>query len=314
MLTEKMKNFFKKLKFNSHAKLIPNNNRYDHLRNFFESYVSSSNFKYLQRDLSLICDEQNKSFVDTWFAEKMIHDESYRIFSYFNQADYMILDIGANAGYSVSSMRSAGVICPIFSFEANKIHATNLEHIRKDIAPQYSFVYDYACLGLSDSCCSSTFLMPVINRIAISALARNEISNIDGLSSLLDKHIDRYFGNEEVHLAIVEFAVELSTLDRYVASNPARFPLPIAAIKVDAEGMEYKILVGSHDVLNKHHPLIMAEGESYELLNFLLANNYKKTVYSNGKLRFSGDSASCNTVYIHTDKELFYRHLGLIVD
>lgn len=48
-------------------------------------------------------------------------------------------------------------------------------------------------------------------------------------------------------------------------------------MKIDAEGMEYKILCGAATTINKYHPLIIAEGETLEVNNFFCRKLLQKS-------------------------------------
>lgn len=91
-----------------YAKRIPYEQRQDALVRFYSNYTSAPIFDSMMKKLSLIHNDQKPEFAESWFSQKLIHDEVYKIFSWFNNSEYMLLDIGANAGYSVSSMYSAG--------------------------------------------------------------------------------------------------------------------------------------------------------------------------------------------------------------
>ena len=266
------------------------------------------------KNLSLIHNDQKPEYADIWFSQKTIHDETYKIFSFFKNNNYMILDIGANAGYSVSSMYSAGAACPIFSFEANEIHRRNLEYIKNTTAPQYKLSYDYAILGLGDKAGQTKFLMPVINRVALSALARIRLDDIQAFCKCIDDHIENYFSDKNIYFSIMEFEVCIDTLDSYIAKNPSKFPLPIAAIKIDTEGMEYDVLQGAVNTVQKFHPLIIVGGDSPKLREFFAEQGYKQVTYCDGKLYFNRENQHYNTVYVHDINIDHYRNIGLIGD
>lgn len=242
----------------------------------------------------------------------MIHDDDYKIFSFISRNDCMILDIGANAGYSVSSMYSAGVRCPIFSFEVNEIHRRNLEWIKKNIAPKYGFIYDYEILGLDATIGQNNFLMPIINRVAISALARMQLGDIHGFCKLITDYMENYFQGKKVYFSIGKFIASCDTLDSYIAKNPSKFTLPISAIKIDTEGMEYNILKGSQLTIQKFNPLILIEGNSLPIKELLSEQGYKMVAYHEGKLYFTRKNNSSNSVYIHEKYIDYYRCKHLI--
>lgn len=295
-----------------YAKRIPYEQRLDALVRFYSNYTSAPIFDSMMKKLSLIHNDQKPEFAESWFSQKLIHDEVYKIFSWFNNSEYMLLDIGANAGYSVSSMYSAGARCPIFSFEANEMHRSNLEWIRQKIAYKYEFNYDYAIIGLSDKAGQAKFTVPVINRAAISALATASWN--DSLYQLISSHIENYYSDQDIYFSIMEFKVFLDTLDSYIAKNPSKFPLPVAAIKIDTEGMEYNVLQGSINTISKYRPLIVCEGDSPQLREFFTGQGYKEATACEGKLYFEREYEvqPYNKVCVHESYIDHYRNIGLL--
>lgn len=304
--------FLNDVLYRMHAEYIPYEDRFNKLTKVCKKYTSAQLVDYMAKKLSLIKNDQNPEYADTWFSAKTIHEEDYKLFSFFKKDDYMILDIGANAGYSVSSMYSAGVRCPIFSFEANEMHRRNLERIKNKIAPQYGFTYDYAILGLSDKAGKTSFLMPVINRVIISGLVRMQLDDIQLFCKHISDHIKNYYSEQKVYFSIVRFESPLNTLDSYIEKNPSKFTIPIAAIKIDTEGTEYNILRGSINTIQKFHPLILVEGDTILIREFLAKQGYRSTAYCDGKLYFNKNNIYQNTAYVHEEYIQRYSDIGLI--
>lgn len=93
-------------------------------------------------------------------AAKSVHDPDYQIFAHFRHSMGRIIDVGANWGYPVGSIRATESDCPIVSFEVSPAFEPYLAAI-KEIDP---FGYDYLICGVgSGEQRKHTFYIPAVN-------------------------------------------------------------------------------------------------------------------------------------------------------
>ncbi|WP_298995326.1 FkbM family methyltransferase [uncultured Desulfovibrio sp.] len=311
-MIQQIKHYIERLLFVRHAKYISTQNSLEQITDMIEAYTSCDTFTFKMTNFSLLKEEQKPEYADVWFSERQVHDECYNVFSFFKDNEYMILDIGANAGYSVTSFYSTGVTCPIFSFEAFNIHQKNLEYIKNKIAPLNNCKYNFSITGLSDEESKVRFMMPVINQTGISALARSNINDPQALANLIDQYIKDFYKNSKNYLSIAEFDITLSTLDKFIFAHPDDFQLPVAAMKIDVEGMEYNVLRGAVNTIKRFIPLIMSEGDDQKINSFLTPLGYHKGFYSNGCISFDCENKFYNVFYVHKNNIPKYKEIGLV--
>lgn len=307
-----IKSYIERLLFIRHAKYISTQNSLEQITEMIEAYASGDKSNFKITNFSLLKEEQKPEYADVWFSEKQIHDECYNVFSCFKDDSYMILDIGANAGYSVTSLYATGVTCPIFSFEAFNIHQKNLEYIKNKIAPSNNCKYNFSISGLSDEESKVRFMMPVINQTGISALARSNINDPRALANLIDQYIKDFYKKGKNYFSIAEFDITLTTLDKFIFAHSDDFQLPIAAMKIDVEGMEYNVLRGAVNTIKRFIPLIMSEGDDQKINNFLTPLGYHKGFYLDGRICFDCENKFCNVFYVHSDNIPNYKKMGLV--
>jgi len=130
--------------------------------------------------------------VDGMLASKTLHDEDYAIFKYFDASAGTILDVGANWGYSVGSIRTTGSNSPIISFEVLPAFAGCLARVKELDGGRY----DYVISGVGPSRGTIVFLTPTINGLALSALTTASSgplnpSIINNIVSYVQKYLPR---------------------------------------------------------------------------------------------------------------------------
>jgi FkbM family methyltransferase len=152
---------------------------------------------------------------------------------------------------------------------------------------------------------------PLIFRALEKNLKLNRIKNARIEKLALDNESGRDFLylNHEVYssaASIIEtnfnyekYEVEKSTLDSYFEQNDN---LSVDLMKIDVEGLETRILEGSHKVLSKFSPILLMEALTKEAkdsqLSFLKNLNYLEP------LQVKGDGYDSNNWLWFTEKDL----------
>lgn len=192
-----------------------------------------------------------------------IHDEDYSIFKAFSGSDGVVLDIGANWGYSVASIWAMSPNVRIISFEPILGYADPLQMIKS----LYGEKYDFRMFGLGSSNVVVNFAIPVVNGIGISALTSASADRNRGEIECLSKYIADYAlqggrDNASIEFSIFEFAAPIRRLDDVVSEDSDILPegVELLALKIDAEGLEGDILRGAEKTLISYKPVVMLEG------------------------------------------------------
>ena len=246
-----------------------------------------------------------------------MHDPDFVIFGHFDASMGTILDIGANTGYSVVSMRASGCDCPILSFEVVAAYQPVLAELKRLLQPG---TYDYMMSGVGVRRENLTFYAPVVNRRIQTAL------NTSRPESLHRWFVDNVVYDARINHSTegkIDFAFHVSTgvvnsLDNLLKSrNLAVDVSRIAAIKVDVEGMEADVLSGGRETILRDLPFLMLEGGNrdprvasiLDELGYKVAERKGETlVPANGK------SQQVNGFFFHERHVAAYRAKGLLVD
>jgi FkbM family methyltransferase len=243
------------------------------------------------------------------------HDDDYHVFRVFDNPDEVILDIGANWGYSASSIWAVGSRCRVVSFEPVPVHRDCLATIKR-LYPQR---YEYRLIGLSNRSGILNFVVPVVNGTAVSALASAvQQPDIDRVTEDIYNYICRWrTDKEELLIKLCEICAPVERLDRILRNDYSILgPHRIAAIKVDVEGLEFYVLKGATATLKNYTPLVMVEGGNRppELADYMATLGYTYAERRGMLLTgFEGTSKSCNGFFVHRKMIESYRRIGVYV-
>jgi FkbM family methyltransferase len=257
------------------------------------------------------------SFVPELLERDHPHEEDYTVFQWFRGGHNLILDIGANWGYSAASIWVSSPESHIVSFEAIPMYRPCLQALAELRSGQYAYVLS----GLSAKDDQLTFSLPVVNHVALTALTT--ASPNPDLSTLIDNvlnHVNKWMhGISSFCFQFVDFTVPVRPLDDLIASNPSYFSkAPIAAVKIDVEGMEYDVLAGGERILSTHRPMIMFEENKTQdrSLNQLLSRlGYLRAKRTGSRLQLDQhlDTGQFNGFFVHHQRCTEYQHLGLLM-
>lgn len=258
------------------------------------------------------------SWVPGMIAGRSLHEPDFAVFGRFRREMGTVLDIGANWGYSVGSMRASGCDCPILSFEVLISFEKCLKAVRDYLASDY----DYVMAGLGDKPDQVEFLIPTIGKHCLTALTTAQWrgmsgSNIDGIVSNMVNYAATYMKDaKDLTPHVVSVVAKIDTLDNALANYRGDVPLAkIAAIKIDVEGFEAEVLSGGKQTISAHLPMLMLEGGNRlpSVAKMLDGWDYKVAEFADGQLELSqGLSQQTNGFFIHASKIGEYRGLGLL--
>lgn len=259
-----------------------------------------------------------EKWVDAMLARPDIHDQDYQILKVFQNPNTLILDIGANWGYSAGAFFKLGVKSKILSIEVLEYFGPLLERIKS----KHPGNYDYIITGLGAEASTIRFVVPTVNGIALDALcSAAKRRSYKSLARGILRAAKRKFEDEnEYRIRLVAFSAPVDSLDGLISSRlPKGFEgLPIEALKADVEGLGYAVLRGGEKLLREHKPLVLLEGGNKrrdvrdymrELGYFFAYRNDDHLVRLDG----IGDQANLNGFFVHESKADEYERLGMLV-
>ncbi|MCB4771105.1 FkbM family methyltransferase [Ancylobacter sp. Lp-2] len=266
------------------------------------------------------------SVVDELLARPEVHDEDYLIFRHFTDPRSTILDVGANFGYSATSIWRAGARAAVVSFEPIPMYAQVLDALAQRINPppggllhrwRHPKRYESFSTGVSDRTGTITFHLSVLNEDRINSALTTAAQTVD-----LEGYVRNtlFFakanGFEITSFRLHPFVAPVTTLDRWSAEAPSALKRrKIVAIKIDTEGYEGHTMVGAAGLLDTHRPLVMAEcGHAIPLaVETMRQHGYVMLGRKGDTLEVADAPSGVNTFYGHPSQFRRYRKMGLMV-
>ncbi len=174
---------------------------------------------------------------------KKVHEPDFNAFNLLaSDEPQLFLDIGANVGMSALSIFTLKSNAKVISFEPNVV---NYPYLEKLVSKFKNF--QYMPVGLGDEAKSLDFYYPIYNNKHMTALGSCDRQQAE--SWLNEKTV--YFFNPD-KLKIKKITIDVKTLDS--------FHLQPDFIKMDVEGFEYQVLLGSSTTINDYRPILLIEG------------------------------------------------------
>lgn len=173
---------------------------------------------------------------------KKVHEPDFNAFSLLStDAPQLFLDIGANVGMSALSIFTLKSNAKVISFEPNLVNFPYLEKLANKFSD-----FKYMPFGLGDEVSSLEFYYPIYNNKHMTALGSCERHKAE---SWLNEDTVYFFNADK--LKIEKITIEVRTLDS--------FNLEPDFIKIDVEGFEYQVILGSATTINTHRPILLIE-------------------------------------------------------
>jgi FkbM family methyltransferase len=193
-------------------------------------------------------------WVDELFTRSEPHEPDYRIFGKLRDSGSTIIDVGANYGYSATSIWAVGSAACVLSFEPIEAFGPMFDRIAQ-LRPGR---FDYRVMALGTRPGQLDLVMPVLNGVGVTALTTGSPHpHFAAMAHNIATYASAYGGER---LTMYRFAAPMGRLDDVLVAGGFRVPTgKIAAIKVDAEGMEGDVLDGARATIKRHLPLVMAD-------------------------------------------------------
>jgi FkbM family methyltransferase len=174
----------------------------------------------------------NKTHEPDFDAFRLICDEQPQLF----------LDIGANVGMSALSFFTLKPNAQVISFEPNFINYPYLDRLAKKFEN-----FKYLKFGLGAQPGVIDFYYPIYNGKKMTALGSCDYQKAKGW---LNKDTIYFFDADK--LEVKKITIDVNTLDS--------FKLQPEFIKIDVEGFEYQVLLGSQETIKNNRPILLIEG------------------------------------------------------
>lgn len=260
--------------------------------------------------------DANPAWVPDMLAARSVHDPDYQIFAHLRKSMGQILDVGANWGYSVGSIRATGSDCPIVSFEVSPAFEPCLAAI-KEIDP---FGYDYVICGVGNGERRTlTFYIPAVNGLTMSALTTGTLAGLNKyMINNIVGHLEQW--RPDVTKPTLQFVVTECVIDSIdtllTKMGPPVSDGAVAAIKIDVEGLEGEALWGAKRTIQQNRPMLILEGgmNSEGVKPFLDEFGYIVMQREDSSIRLSNSPPhGSNGVFAHESRLTEYAEIGLLV-
>jgi FkbM family methyltransferase len=182
----------------------------------------------------------------------IVYEPGFRALPALLASDALVLDVGANSGQSVLSIKRVLPRARIISFEPNPCHA----HALIGLTDRFSDL-SYEPVGLADENGESYLYVPVYNGKAMSGLASFDYAKAAGWLS--PKTV---FGFDPARLEIRQVKTRLQKLDDYDL-NPD-------LIKIDVQGFEEQVIRGGMETIKRSRPVLFVESSAPAVLDSML--------------------------------------------
>lgn len=174
------------------------------------------------------------------------HERDFRALALLNfSSPPLLIDVGGNVGQSVLSFYTIFPNARVLSFEPNPTVFRKLQRLTKKF-PELTVIPN----GLSNETGEAELFIPSYNGSALSGLASFNYESAKGWLS--GEWVARFDPNK---LTVESKRVSLARLDDW--------GLEPDFIKIDVQGLEYRVLAGGLETIRKYRPTIMAETIRY---------------------------------------------------
>ena len=217
-----------------------------------------------------------------WRTLRIPSERSYKAFRSFPLRPVEeFLDIGANRGQTIVSMRIYKSVVQIVAFEPNPLlaHRLNERYLGDQNVTVHSF-------GLGSEPGYFDLHVPYYRGFMFDGLASFDEANAHG--SLNE---DMIYGFNNRYLKIETVRCEIRRWDD-VETSPG-------LVKIDVEGFESNVLRGGIETIRRHRPVFVVEnGSDCPHESILLAEDYRRASYEEG--RFVLDQRRCSKHILHS--------------
>lgn len=184
-------------------------------------------------------------------ARSVLHDPEFSAFRAWKGSAECILDVGANRGQSLASLRSIFPAATIHCFEANPVFFPVLDRM----AMETSCCVHRFGLGANEE--QVPFYVPWVGETPV-------LEEATTVRSYFDKPWVAQRFAERGGLRLEVMGVEIRRGDS--------LGLRPQIVKIDVEGAEHAVIVGLMETIRESHPILLVENSDYENVTPTLAS------------------------------------------
>ena len=198
------------------------------------------------------------------FAHKIISllglnfEKEYKIIKFIKKKNIKIFDVGAHLGESIRGFQFARKNIKIFSFEPNYEIFLKLKKKFKD--DKNIIIYNDLLMDIEES---FDFYVPKINNIELTYMGST-------FQNRIKQRFDHFFDLNTENLTYVKKTIKSKTIDQ--------INVDVDLIKIDTEGSELQVLIGSQKTIIKNSPILIIEfnhNNFEDILSFMKKLGYK---------------------------------------
>jgi FkbM family methyltransferase len=221
------------------------------------------------------------------------HESDYLALRHFVRDQPSVVDVGANRGQAILSLRRVLKGPIIWSFEPNKDLAKYLDH---RFASEGVIVHPY---GLGSSNETMPLYMPKYGHTVWDTRASIEESEAR-------RHLsaDTFWRFAPERASVVRVDVDIRILDE--------FQLTPDILKIDVEGAESEVVRGGMDTIKSNLPVILVEGTGTEVEELIGSLGYRRYQYDVNEVALVRDrSGSLNTFLLCPNHLSMFKGIAL---
>lgn len=210
--------------------------------------------------------------------QKRPHEPDFVVFGPLDSDSAVFVDIGANRGQSIRSIRLFGPKAHIHAFEPGAQLAAHIDGLFGG-----ENVTVHHC-GLGAKPGPLALYLPKYGNTVYDT--RAALTEDQAWSFLADENFVAF---DRSRATVVSNEIRIETLDS--------FSLAPTAIKIDVEGADFDVVEGGWETISSHLPLLMIEFPSNETTDRLTSVGYESYALVDGRLTLSRD-AELNTLFL----------------
>jgi FkbM family methyltransferase len=231
--------------------------------------------------------------VPNWLQRRP-HEADYLAFRQYKPPRPNVIDVGANRGQAIVSLRRVLREPKIWSFEPNLYLAEYIA--RRFRSPDFA-AFPHA-LGASNQ--TVTLYVPTYGHTVWdtrASLAEDEAR----------QHLnpDEFRWYTERRASLEKIEVEIRTLDE--------FDLTPDILKIDVEGAEAAVVEGGMTTIESHRPVILLEGDPDQPERLLTGLGYRRHRFDPDRNRMvAGESGALNTFLLRPDHHRLFAAMEIV--